>query len=410
METTIVIVVYVFIIASFGYDIWLSMLNYKNRNAKIPTVVEDVYEEKAYQKWLAYSMENFKFSMIVKVINFIMILLLLSLGVFVWFQDLAEALFDNVRLQILGFLGLYYLVGFIVGIPISYYRTFTIEEKYGFNKMTKKTFILDRIKGLLLTVILGGSLVYGVVVINDHAGDLFFLFTWIALVVIITIVNLIYVPVFVPLFNKLTPLEDGELKDAINEFATSVGYEVSKISVMDASRRSSRLNAFFSGLGKLKNIVLYDTLIEKMSTEQIVAVLAHEIGHNKHNHIRFNLIQQALIFLIYIGAFALILRSEIFSTAFGFEEANFGFSLVLFVILLEPIAILVNLATATFSRKHEFEADHYAASNYHKEPMIEALKVLGRENFANLTPHPLYVKLTYSHPPIATRIEAILQG
>ena len=410
METAIVAIVYVFVIGSFVYDTWLSLLNYNNRHADIPKVVEDVYDKDEYRKWLDYNMENFRFGMIVKSIRFVLFLVFLTFGVFVWFQDVAEMVFSDARLQILTFLGLYYVVSFLISIFTSYYRTFTIEEKYGFNKTTTKTFVTDKIKSFVLTVIFGGGLVYLVAVINDNAGDMFFLYTWIALVVIYLIINLIYVRVIVPLFNKLTPLEDGELNDAINAFAQSVGYEVSKISVMDASKRSSRLNAFFSGMGKLKKIVLYDTLIEKMSTEQIVAVLAHEIGHAKHKHVWFNLVQQAIIFFVYIGAFALILRTDVFSTAFGFTTANFGFSLILFTILLEPISILIGLVTSTYSRKHEYQADAYASNQYQVEPMIGALKVLGKENFSNLTPHPLYVKLTYSHPPIANRIEAILAG
>lgn len=410
MDLTIQLIIYGLVVAAFAYDIWLSMLNYRHRNEPVPPVVADVYDQEAYQKWLSYNMENFRFSMVVKSIRLVLFLLVLSLGGFLWFQDVAETLFGNARLQILTFLGLYALLSFVIGIVTSYYATFVIEEKYGFNKTTRKTFVLDKVKSLLLTVLLGGGLLYLVVVINDNAGDLFFLFTWIALVVIIVAVNLLYVPLFVPLFNKLTPLPDGELKDAIHAFAEGVGYEVSKISVMDASRRSSKLNAFFAGLGKTKNVVLFDTLIDKMSTEQIVAVLAHEIGHAKHKHIYFNLGQTVLTLLLYIGMFALVLRTEVFSTAFGFDQANFGFSLILFTILLGPIGILLGLATATLSRRHEYQADAYAATKYAPEPMMQALKVLAKENFSNLTPHPLYVKLTYSHPPIAQRIEAILAG
>jgi STE24 endopeptidase len=410
MDLTIQVLIYGLVVAAFAYDIWLSMLNYRHRNKPIPSVVSDVYDQDAYQKWLSYSMENFRFSMIVKSVRLIVFLLLLSLGAFLWFQDVAEAWFANARLQVLVFLGLYMVVSFVIGLFTSYYATFVIEEKYGFNKTTLKTFVLDKIKSLILTIVLGGGLVYLVVVINDRAGDLFFLFTWLALVAIVVTVNLLYVPLFVPLFNKLTPLEDGGLKEAIHAFAEGVGYEVNKISVMDASRRSSKLNAFFAGLGKTKNVVLYDTLIDKMSTEQIVAVLAHEIGHAKHKHIYFNLGQSVLTLLLYIGVFALVLRTDLFSTAFGFSSANFGFSLILFTILLEPIGILIGLLTSTLSRRHEFQADAYASNQYDPDSMIQALKVLAKENFANLTPHPLYVKLTYSHPPIATRIEAILAG
>jgi STE24 endopeptidase len=305
----------------------------------------------------------------------------------------------------------------VIGIPFSYYRTFTIEEKYGFNKTTKKTFVIDLVKRLLLTAIFGGGLVYLVFVINKYAGNMFFVYTWAAIVFILLVVNIIYTRFLVPIFNKLTPLEDGELKDMINEFANSVGYEVTKISVMDASKRSTKLNAFFSGFGRFKQVVLYDTLIEKMSNEEIVAVLAHEIGHSKHKHIVFNLIQMAITMMIYIGALGLVLRVPEFSTAFGFEETmahfsdfHFAFALILFGILLSPLDVLIGLVSSYYSRKHEYQADHYAASKYKVEPMITALKVLSKENFSNLTPHPLYVKLRYSHPPTASRIKAIKEG
>lgn len=407
METAIIVIVYTFVIGSFAFNTWLSLLNYRHRNEPIPEEVKDVYDEDKYQKWLKYNMENFRFSMIIRTINVILFVLMLLFGVFVWFDDVAVRISENARVQTLLFLGFYYIVAFIIGIFTSYYDTFVIEEKYGFNKSTKKTFIIDKIKSLILTIIFGGGLVFLILVINDHTGNLFFLFTWLALVVIFVLTNLLYVRLIVPLFNKLTPLEDGELKEAINLFAKKVGYEVTKISVIDASKRSSRLNAYFTGFGKFKKIVLYDTLIEKMSTDEIVSVLAHEIGHNKHKHIWFNMIQMVITLLVYIGVFVLVLKNDVFSTAFGFTRSNFAFSLILFMVLLEPIGVVLNLISATFSRKHEYQADAYSATNYSPEPMETALKVLGRENFSNLTPHPLYVKLTYSHPPITDRIRAI---
>lgn len=407
MELFIQILVYGLIVLAFAFNTWLSILNYQNRKAKIPTEVEDIYDQEKYDTWLSYTMENFRFSRIVSSISTLVFILFLIFGLFNLIDEFAKGLTDNTRVQVLIFMGVYYLYSYIVGIFTSHYRTFKIEEKYGFNKTTTKTFITDKIKSLVLTILLGGGLLYGVTVLAEYTGDAFFIFAWAAIMIIVLVVNVIYTSVIVPLFNKLTPLEDGELKEGINAFAKSVGYEVSKISVMDASRRSSKLNAFFSGFGKFKKIVLYDTLVDKMSTEEIVAVLAHEIGHSKHKHIIFNLFQTALVLFIYIGLFGFILRSPIFAESFGFTEANFGFSLIIFTILIEPVQILIGLITAGLSRKHEYQADHFAASKYKKEPMITALKVLSRENFSNLTPHPLYVKLTYSHPPTVDRIRAI---
>ncbi len=409
MEHLILWIVYVLVIGSFGFNTWLTILNYRHRNTPVPEEVSDVYDASEYNQWLQYNMENNRFSLIVSSFHTLILILMLSLGVFVWFKDVSESILSNERLQILAFMFLYYLVSFIVGIASSYYKVFYIEEKYGFNKMTMRTFILDKLKGLLLTIIFGGGLLYLILVINDRAGNLFFLFTWLALVGIIFVVNILYVPLIIPLFNKLRPLEEGDLSQAIQDFANQVGYEVAKISVMDASRRSTKLNAFFSGFGRFKHIVLYDTLIEKMSTEEIVAVLAHEIGHNKKRHVWFNFLETAIQFLIFIGLFVVVLNVNEFSTAFGFNDAHFGFSLILFMILLEPLNILMGIISSSLSRRFEYQADAFAATNYHKAPMISALKVLSRANFSNLTPHPLYVKMYYSHPPTVDRIRSINQ-
>ncbi len=410
MEQTIIIVVFILIIGVFAFETWLRVLNYNYRNTPIPDVVNDIYDDESYQKWLSYNMANFKFSMVVRTLNLLIFIALLVFGVFPVFAAIAENSFGDPEFKMVIFMGLYFLVGFVVGIFTSYYHKFKIEEEFGFNKSTKKTFIFDKIKSLLLTAVLGGGLIYLLTLLFNNVGDLFFLYAYIVLVSVILFVMLFYVKLFVPLFNKLRPLEDGELKDAIETFAKSVGYEVSKISVIDASKRSTKLNAFFSGFGKMKQIVLYDTLIEKMSTEEIVAVLAHEIGHNKHKHVLYNLIQMFITISLMLGMLVFVLKIEEFSLAFGFDSVHFGFAIIIFGVLLEPVNIVINLFTAHLSRKHEYQADRYAATKYDGESIIGALKVLSRENFSNLTPHPLYVKLTYSHPPVKDRINAIRKG
>ncbi len=407
METTVLILVYVLIVGVFGFNAWLRILNYNNRNAEIPEAVKDVYDEEKYKKWQEYSMENFKFGIVVNTINTILLLILLTTGLFVLMNDWAVSLVDNSITQVLVFLGFYYVISFVFSLGTSYYHTFVIEEKFGFNKTTKKTFVTDKIKSLILTVLIGGGIIVGLLNLLQYTGNMFIIYFWLCTMTFIIVLNLLYTSVVVPIFNKLTPLEEGELQDAINAFADKVGYEVSKISVIDASKRSSKLNAYFTGFGKVKKIVLYDTLIEKMSTEEIVAVLAHEIGHNKHKHIIFNMVQIAITMFIYIGLFFLMIQSDVFSTAFGFSDVNVGFSLILFSVLMEPVGIILGIFTAQFSQKHEYQADKFSAENYENHYIESALKVLARENFSNLTPHPLFVKLTYSHPPIVDRIEAI---
>ncbi len=407
METFIIILIVALMIGTFGFKLWLSILNYNNRTAPIPKIVNDVYEKEEYDKWLKYSMENYRFSLIESVFGIVLSLVILLSGLFIVFKDISEVISNNLSIQILIFIGIYFFISYFFDIFFSYYAKFSIEERYGFNKSTKKTFVIDKIKSLLLTIIFGGGLVYLLFTLYDKAGNWFFITSWASIVAIMLFVSMFYVKLIVPLFNKLKPLEEGELKDKINAFGTKVGYEVTKISVIDASKRSTKLNAYFSGLGKMKQVVLYDTLIEKMSPDEIVAVLAHEIGHSKHKHVYSGIIQSSIMISVNLGVLLFTLKSPLLSTAFGFDDVHFGFGLIIFGVLLSPISIIIGAITSGISRKHEYQADKYAADNGFKVPMMNALKILSKENFSNLTPHPLYVKLTYSHPPVADRLQAI---
>ena len=407
MDTFIIILIVSLMVGTFGFKLWLSVLNYKNRTAPIPKIVSDVYDKEEYNTWLKYSMETYRFSLIDSVFGMIISLVLLLSGLFVVFKDISEGLTKTTSLQILIFMGIYFFISFFFDIFFSYYSKFSIEERYGFNKSTKKTFIFDKIKGLILTIVFGGGLIYLLYTLYESAGNWFFITAWASLVAIMLFVSMFYVKLIVPIFNKLRPLEEGELKDKINAFGNKVGYEVTKISVIDASKRSTKLNAYFTGLGKMKQVVLYDTLIEKMTPNEIVAVLAHEIGHSKHKHIYSGIIQTSIMISINLGVLVFTLNSPDLSTAFGFENVHFGFGIIIFGVLLSPISIILGAITSGISRKHEYQADKYAVDNGFKKPMMGALKTLSKENFSNLTPHPLYVKLTYSHPPVADRLTAI---
>lgn len=235
----------------------------------------------------------------------------------------------------------------------------------------------------------------------------FFLYSFLLIVTLELLLNILYLKLFLPLFNKLTPLEDGEFKTEIEALANKVGYEVKKISIMDASKRSTKLNAFFTGFGKLKHIVLFDTLIDKLTTKQVLTVLAHEIGHAKKKHTLINLFMSFITISLYILVLNLCVQDKSISTAFGFEDSNFGFGMLIFYYLMMPISIITGAILNPIYRKFEYDADYYAAVNTSKEDYIEALKILARENFANLTPHPFYVQLKYTHPPIAYRIRAV---
>lgn len=401
-QLTIAVILIVFI-----FEMTLSVMNYRYRRHPIPENVADVYKEEEYQKWLRYTMENHRLSMVVKILNTTVLILFLATGVFPLLAKWIQSLTANAVLQTLLFLGAYFMIMFILNIGFQAYRTFSIEERYGFNKSTAATFLLDQVKSILLTFLLGGLTLKALLTLYHSMGRGFLLYAWALMVFLVFLVNILYTRIFVRLFNKLTPLPDGELKDKIEALARSTGYEVRKISVMNASKRSGRLNAFFSGFGKFKHIVLYDTLIEKCSTDEIVSVLAHEVGHAKHKDVLRNF----LISMVQIGVYLLLLTfflsSAALAEAFGFPAVHDGFSLILFSILMEPFGILLGIPLSAISRHAEYRADAFASKAGYRSAMISALKVLARENFSNLTPHPLVVKMTYSHPTISQRIGAL---
>lgn len=399
---TILVILIVFLL-----DILMSSLNYKHRKQPIPANVADVYDQKEYARWLKYTMENHRLSMVEKTMDALILVIFLSIGFFPFMADLANGFTQHPILQTLLFLGFYGAVSFVLGIGFHLYRTFSIEERYGFNQSSVKTFVVDQVKSIFLSILLGGSILYALLSLYLRMGNRFILYAWLLLVSITLLINLLYTKLFVPLFNKLTPLPPGELYENIHKLAVSTGYEVKKISVMNASKRSSKLNAYFSGFGKFRHIVLFDTLLEKCSTDEIVSVLAHEIGHGKHKDVLrqffISMVQMSVVLVL----LTFFLSSDGLSQAFGFQSPHMGFALILFGILMEPVGIVVSIPLTFISRKAEYRADAFAADSGYRDAMISALKILARENFANLTPHPLVVKITYSHPPISQRIEAL---
>jgi len=395
------------ILIVFLLDILLSSLNYKHRQQPIPANVADVYDQNEYARWLKYTMENHRLSMVEKTMDTLILIIFLSIGFFPFLANLANGFTQNPVLQTLLFLGFYGAVSFALGIGFHLYRTFSIEERYGFNQSTVKTFVVDQVKSIFLSILFGGSILYALLTLYLRMGNRFILYAWLLLVSITLLINLLYTKLFVPLFNKLTPLSPGELYDNIHNLAVSTGYEVKKISVLDASKRSSKLNAYFSGFGKFKQIVLFDTLIEKCSPDEIVSVLAHEIGHAKHKDVLRQFFVSMVQMSVGLVLLTWFLSSDTLSQAFGFQTPHMGFALVLFGILMEPVGIVVSIPLSHISRRAEYRADAFASDSGYRDAMISALKVLARENFANLTPHPLVVKMTYSHPPISQRIEAL---
>lgn len=398
------------ILIMFGIDLFLSILNYQHRQSPIPENVQDVYDEKDYKKWLAYTMEGFRLSIIIKITNTVLLIIFLFAGVFPRLALIADSWIRQPVLQNLLFLGLYSAISYCLNIGFSLYRTFNIEERYGFNTTSAKTYIGDQLKNILLSILIGGPLLYILLTLYIKLGNNALFYAWSIVVTIILIINLLYTKVFIRLFNKLTPLSEGDLYESVQALAKVTGYQLKEISIMDASKRSARLNAFFSGFGKFKHIILFDTLIEKCETDEIVSVLAHEIGHAKHKDVLRNFFISILQIGMYLGVLMFFLSSTDFAIAFGFDQAHYGFALILFGILMEPIGLLLGIPLSKISRNAEYKADKFAADAGYKEAMIRALKILAKENFSNLTPHPLLVKLTYSHPPISNRIESLTKN
>jgi STE24 endopeptidase len=328
---------------------------------------------------------------------------------FAFVNNLAWGFTSNAILAALIFFGIIMFASDLLGIPFSAYHTFVIEEKYGFNKTTPKTFVFDIIKGWIINAIIGGGLLALIFLIYRETQEMFWIYAWILISAFSIFMTMFYSNIIVPLFNKQTPLEDGALRDAIQEFSDRVGFKLDNIFVINGSKRSTKANAYFTGLGAKKRIVLYDTLIYDMEIDEIVAVLAHEIGHYKKKHV----IQSLLISLVQTGVllfiFSQLIDSPVLSRALGVEKPNFHVGMVAFGILYSPVSFALGIFMNILSRKNEYQADAFAAENYKPEALASALKKLSVKNLSNLTPHPRYVFFHYSHPPLLQRL-AHLKG
>jgi STE24 endopeptidase len=391
----------------FVANVTLALLNFSYRNKPLPSNVKDIYSKSKYLKSKAYFSENTLFSLVKNTFNFILFLALLVAGFFPWVAQLAQGLTDNTLLQTFFFFLILIVLNTLLSIPFNYYKTFSIETRYGFNKTTKKLFFTDLVRNVFISSLLIALITVLLQALYQSLGDAFILGAWLALSIILILLFMLNTKVFIKIFNKLTPLPDSSLKTAIVELANKTGFKAKAIYSMDASKRSSKLNAFFSGFGPIREIALFDTLIAKLSQEEILAVLAHEIGHAKHfDEIRM-LIQQVLVFGVYAFIINLVVGDAALALAFGFNAPFFAFGLILFSVLIEPLTFLLGIPLNYLSRKAEYAADNFAVKQGYQTAMASALKTLTTENFGNLTPHPLQVWFTYSHPPMTDRLAAI---
>ena len=398
------IIIIILVMTAFSF--LLKYLNYIRRNDPIPENVKDVYDEETYTKSQAYRMDNLKLSTIEGVFSTIVSLVFLLLNFHHALFEYISAYTSNVYLTSLFVLLLPSLISSIITQPFDIYDTFVIEERYGFNKTTPKTFVLDFFKTLLLGFIITGGVFTLFIYLHSMMGDLVFLvffFVLLAFQLFVTFIS----PLLIRIFNKLTPIEEGALKEKIEHLAATTGYKLKGIYMVDASRRSTSLNAFAAGFGKTKTIGLYDTLLDKMTDDEIVSILAHEIGHTKKRHILKSApLELVQLIIVMIAAYFLVTMPEV-SQAFGFAEANMVFGVFAMLLLISPILTLMGIPSSALSRKYEFEADAFEKEHSSKEVAISALKKLYREDLGNLTPHPLVVKLSHSHPTLSQRVESL---
>lgn len=401
-ETLFYIIIGIIII-DFIVDKILDTLNAKHFNDPVPNELDDVYDENEYKRSQSYKKERFRFGLISSTFSVLLTLGFIIFDGFAWVDGIARSISDNSIIITLIFFGIIMLGSDIIMTPFSWYSTFVIEEKYGFNKTTKKTFFLDKLKGLAMTAILGGGILALIVWFYQFAGDGFWWYAWILIAVFSVFMNMFYAKLIVPLFNKQTPLEEGSLRNKIEQYAKSVGFQLDNIFVIDGSKRSTKANAYFSGFGKEKRITLYDTLINDLEEEEIVAVLAHEVGHYKKNHIIVNLVASVLTTGFTLWLLSLFVGNPLLSEALGVSQPSFHIGLVAFGILYSPISEITGLIMNYISRKFEYQADNYAKSTYNADSLISSLKKLSRNTLSNLTPHKAYIFVHYSHPSLLQR-------
>ena len=404
-STTLFYIIIAIIIINFIIDKILGSLNAKRFNDELPPELQDVYDEDEYKKSQAYKATNHQFSNFTSAFSLILTLAFFYFDGFEYVDTIARSYSSNSIAIALILFGIIMLASDIITTPFAYYKTFVIEEKFGFNKTTIKTFVLDKIKGWLMLIIVGGGILTLIIWFYNETENHFWLYAWALVTLFSVFMNMFYSKLIVPLFNKQTPLEEGELRSKIAAYAKTVGFKLDKIFVIDGSKRSTKANAYFSGFGSEKRVTLYDTLVKDLDDEEIVAVLAHEVGHYKRKHIIFNLVASIVLTGLTLYILSLLISNPLLSNALGVEIPSFHIGLIAFGLLYSPISEITGLIMNVMSRKFEYQADNYAKETYEGEPLITSLKKLSKNSLSNLTPHPAYVFMHYSHPSLLERIK-----
>lgn len=393
------------IIIVFLIDSLLDILNSRHYNDQIPEELIDVYPEEEYQKSIAYKKANFKFKLVSSTISLCIMLLFFFLDGFAIVDNISRSISDNSIIIGLVFFGIIMIGSDILSTPATYYKIFVIEEKFGFNKTTIKTFFIDKIKSIIMMIIVGGGLLALIIWFYQITGNSFWVYAWTLVSIFTLAMNMFYAKLIVPIFNKQTPLEPGELRNTIEAYSKKVGFQLKDIFVIDGSKRSTKANAYFSGLGSEKRITLYDTLINDLDNEEIVAVLAHEVGHYKKRHVIVNLFLSIALTGLTLWFLSLFIANPLLSEALGVATPSFHIGLIAFGILYSPISEITGLIMNIVSRAFEYQADNYAKETYDNEALINSLKKLSKNNLSNLTPHPAMVFIHYSHPTLLQRIK-----
>ncbi|MBR5462000.1 M48 family peptidase [Butyricimonas virosa] len=400
-------IIVVFLCLDFVLERVLESLNSKHMSPVLPDSLKGIYEEKEYSRFQSYKRENGRLDSWSSGGGFVVMIVFLVAGGFGWYNSWVVSLTDSVVWQTILFVVGLSVVSSVLDIPFDYYATFRIEEKYGFNKTTRRVYWLDTVKELFLSLVLGGVLLALVVWFYTWAGTYFWLYAWGAVTLFSVFMAMFYSQLIVPLFNKQTPLQEGSLRDKIQAFAGKVGFKLDNIYVIDGSKRSTKANAYFTGLGPKKRVVLYDTLIDELTEEEIVAVLAHEVGHYKKRHTLRSMVVSVIQMGVLFWLFSLCVNNVALSEALGGDRVYFQLGLIAFAILYSPVNLILGIGMNVWSRSNEYEADAFAARYYEGDYLVSGLKKISVKSLSNLTPHPLYEYVYYSHPSLLKRIDAI---
>ena len=404
---TLFFIILLIAIASFVFEQWIGYLNTTTRSNILPDSLRGFYDQQTYSKQQDYERDNYRFELLSETLSFFIILAMLGFSGFAWVDAIVRGYSGMAIVQALLFFGILGFVSDLMNIPFDIYHTFVIEARYGFNKTSAKTFIYDKLKGWLLAAIVGGGVLSLIVFIYERSGAWFWVLAWISISIFTLFLSYFYTTLLVPLFNKLEPLPKGELRDSIEHVARKANFNLKDISILDGSKRSTHGNAYFSGFGRKKSVVLFDTLINDHSIDELTAILAHEIGHYKKKHVLKGLLSGILQTGILLFVLSLLLKSPLLAFALGASVNSFHLAVVAFGILYSPFSTLLGIALNGMSRKHEYEADGFALSISNPGALQEALKRLSVKNLSNLTPHPWYVFVHYSHPALLQRLAAI---